>query len=169
MSDVGLFLLLFAALCGVVALIRVFAWFTDVRDAGGPIAYARQVSGRYVKDNAEQPAYVMSRSELSSAGLSASAVQTDGRSDRQTASPAPLPRDVMLDICRDLRGHGYGREEARTLLRKLGQPLDNNVWSAAAPAPATEPRMLLVRDNGAAPRAVPLYDDPALNYESPPA
>ena len=137
MSDFGVGLILFALLAGVLVLIRFFAWLTDVLEAGGPVAYARQASGRYVVSTNQQPApIVMSRAEQSDASLTASALQTDAQTDaRQTR----LPPDVMLDICRDLRRHGYSRDDARAILRKLGQPLDNNIWTQAAlPTPDAE-------------------------------
>ena len=52
MSDFGVFLLLFAALAGALGLIKFFAWLTDIREAGGPVAYARQASGRYIEPRA---------------------------------------------------------------------------------------------------------------------
>lgn len=136
MSDVGLFLLLFAALVGCIGLIWLFAWFEDIRQAGGPVAYWRQAGGRYVVNTNAQPApNVMSRSAQNEGGLAASDLQTDRQTDTR---PTRLPPEVMVDICKDLRAHGYTREQARSLLRKFGQPLDNNLWSPAAPTPDAE-------------------------------
>lgn len=171
MSQFGLFLLMFAALCGLVALIRALAWLTDVREAGGPRAYLQQRSGRYiVSTNAEQPVSVMSRSDDEDSRLGASVSQTDGQADRQTAAPAPIGRDIMLDICRDLRAHGYSRDGARVLLRKLGQSLDNNVWSDAAPptkAATVEDDTLITPYAGRRTKASYYPDDPALEYQAP--
>jgi hypothetical protein len=64
-----------------------------------------------------------------------SSLQTD---DRRTPDRPmiPLPsRDVMLDTYRTLRKLGMAREEARMMLRALGLPLDNNLWTQAAPPP----------------------------------
>lgn len=165
MTDFGAFLLVFAALAFAVALIRFFAWLTDVRESGGPRAYLRQRADRYLVNHSAQPApVVMSRSQDEIAGLPAPSLQTDAQTDRQTAGPAPLPRDVMLDICKSLRAHGYSRDDARALLRKLGQPLDNNIWADAAPAPPAYVTPIAQR-----PTAAAFEDTPELRYEAPPA
>lgn len=143
MSDFGVFLLLFAFLAAALGLIKFFAWLTDWREAGGFSAYARKASERYVVNTNQQSApNVMSRSDQSDDRLPASVSQTDRQTDDRPPAPVMLPRDVMFDICKDLRAHGYSREAARAFLRKVGQPLDNNLWAQAALPAASEPEHL---------------------------
>jgi len=67
--------------------------------------------------------------------FSSSERQTDQtQTPDQTAGRARVPVDAL----RSLRQHGYSRNEARELLRLLGLPLDNNLWSQAAPAPPAD-------------------------------
>jgi hypothetical protein len=167
MSDLGLFLLVFAALFCAVLLIRFFAWLTDVRDAGGPIAYFRQASGRYVvSTNASGGAVVMSRSQNTNDGFAASALQTD---DRQTTDRRTMPvptRDQMLDIFKVVRAAGIKRDQLAGAWRAAGLPLDNNVWADAAPAeqPAQHFTPIVGRPTNAV-----FESDPDFPYVQPPA
>lgn len=176
MSGFGLFLLMFAALCGLVALIRALAWLTDVREAGGPVAYARQVSGRYVKDNAEQPTAVMSRSENESAPSARPSLGTDGvqASDGRTI-PIPTP-EQMLDIFKVLREAGVKRDRLAPAWRAAGLPLSNDVWRDAAPpeppakaAPDEDDDTMITPFAGRRTKASYYPDDPALEYQAPTA
>lgn len=136
-SDFGLFLLLLAALFGAVLLIRFFAWLTDVRDAGGPIAYARQASERYVVKRSDTAApVVMSREEDNEwrSGLS------DLRPDTDQTQTTTYNRAGMIDIYRLMRKYNIPREEARAAFQSAALPLDNNQWAKVAPpAPHVTP------------------------------
>lgn len=75
--------------------------------------------------------------------------QTDADRPAQTAVLTPTPearRAAMLDICRALRAAGYGREEARAVLRGAGLSLDNNLWTEAAPPPPEATRRTPIAD-----------------------
>jgi hypothetical protein len=110
----------------------------------------------------EDEACVMSRPADSDTPSSSSSLETDNRQTAQTPM-IPLPsRAVMLDTFRLLRNYGIPREEARPIIKALGLPLDNNLWTEAMPrndALPDPPRVLQVRDNGSAPRAIPFDPD----------
>ena len=135
-----------------------FVWFFVARPALEGLGFL-PTTVNSIED--EAPA-VMSRSEDEGAGLSASSLQTQAQTDRQTGKPAPLPREIMVDICQSLRAHGYGRDEARSLLRKMGQPLDNNVWADSIPPEPQYRTPIAGRATGAA-------FDADFPYEAPPA
>ena len=76
---------------------------------------------------------------MSSVGAGASpslpsSLQTDSRQTADRPALAMPSRDVMLNTCKMLRKHGMSREEARSMLKSMGLPLDNNLWADAAPA-----------------------------------
>ena len=135
MSDIGLFLLLFAALAIVVGVIRLLAWLTDFFEAGGIRAALKRSADRYVVVNSsdDSSANVMSRASDNDRPAAALLLQTDARqTPRQTQWPA-LTREETLDICKALRQRGFLRDEARLIFRAFHQPLDNNLWTQAAP------------------------------------
>lgn len=135
MSDVGLFLLLFAALAIVLVVIRLLAWLTDFFEAGGIRAALQRSADRYVSVNhsSNNSTNVMSREQDSDRSAAPLLLQTD---DRQTPRQPQWPKlsyDETLDICKALRLRGFSRDEARQLFRAFHQPLDNNLWTQAAP------------------------------------
>lgn len=165
MSDFGLFLLMFAALALAVGVIRGLAWLTDFVEAGGIRGAIERGTDRYVVNRYEEDdAPIMSRSEETHAPSMPSSLQTDGRqtADRQ---PAAQPsRDVMLDTYKRLRKLNMSRDEARTMLKALGLPLDNNLWTQAAPA---EDEIIRVTPIAGRPTKAQFETDPELMYQPP--
>ena len=89
-------------------------------------------------------------------------------SERQTdrRQTADRPRVASPEALRNLRQHGYSREDARLLLRLLDYPLDNNAWAqVAAPPPAAQGQP--VTPWGGRPYDPARYhqDDPELHYQ----
>ena len=86
---------------------------------------------------------------------------------QQTDSRPPVfvtpSRDVMLDTYRRLRKYGMPREEARVMLKSLSLPLDNNLWTAAAPTGDEHITPIAGRRTQAQFEA-----EPELRYEAPP-
>jgi len=117
------------------------------------------------------PAAVMSRSALAPAVDGLSSLRQTADQTRQTAqTPTQPTKEQKLTLYRTMRAQGISREKARPILVAMGWPLDNNLWAEAAPADApapTEPRVLMVRDNGNDPR--PVVFDPDFPYSAPPA
>lgn len=130
MSDFGLFLLLCAGLLVALGVIRFLAWLTELQDAHGSLGRA---GVNTVKKYVAPRPRVMSRYDEGVGPYVPLLIETDSRrqTDRQAAPPPS--RAVMLDSHRLLRKYGIPREEARQMYKSLGLPLDNNLWTDAAP------------------------------------
>ncbi len=116
-----------------------------------------------VKDFFVSAPDVMSRSEEDDRPAAPLLLQTD---DRQTPRPAQWPKltpDETLDICKVLRRRGFLRDEARLIFRAFHQPLDNNLWAAAAPDEDTHLTPIAGR-----PTKAQFEQDPDMAYEAPP-
>lgn len=88
---------------------------------------------RPVKSIPVSDAHVMSRSGGNDPPSDPPSLQTnDVQTPDQTNDPAAR-RQKLLDTYRPLRKLGMSRDDARTLLNRLGYPLDNNLWVEAAP------------------------------------
>jgi hypothetical protein len=83
----------------------------------------------------------------------------DGRTDPQPIALKP----ATLDICKDLRAHGYNRDQARAFLRMVDRSLGNDTWAAAAP----DEQVTVTPIVGRPTRAVFREEGP-LRYEDPP-
>lgn len=144
----------------LIAFVAVGAiWFRIVRPA---IEDYRELSRESAGD-----ADVMSRAmEIDEATIAPSALRQTAPQTDQTAAPPPIPRDVMIDTLRSLREHGYSREQARALLRGLRQPLDNNLWTAAAP-PERNDDEIVTPFAGRRTKASYYPDNPELEFEPP--
>lgn len=154
-----------AALDMIVALIAVSALVIGLLSmlVGRLVAWWDRV--RSVKHSQNSNAVVMSRSRENERPSLPSSLQTDSR---QTADRPMIPmpsRDIMLDIYKLLRKHGVPREDARPVLKAAGLPLDNNLWSQAAPPEPIAVTPIAGRPTSAAFR----QDDPDLRYEAPPS
>jgi len=130
MSDVGIGILLFVGVMGLVGLIRFLAWLTDLKDEHGSLGRA---GVNTVRKYVEVRPRVMSRSDSTPPLSSPSSLQTDNRQTADKPLPPAPSRDVMLNTHKLLRKYGVPREEARPVLKALGLPLDNNLWTDAAP------------------------------------
>ena len=140
MSDIGVFLLLFACLLIAVGLIRFFSWLTELQEKHGSLGRAGvNTVKRYIA--VERP--VMAREDETQPVYLPSALQTDNRQTTDKPAPAVPSRDVMLNSHKLLRKYGIPREEARLMYKSLGLPLDNNLWADAAP-PEDEHRTPIV-------------------------
>ena len=126
--------ILFAA-CVVIVTAGVI-WFHILRPMLESFGLIRApAEPEAVNDYQEADAVVMSRASIAADENPPPSLQTDSR---QTTDRPMMPtpaRDVMLDTYRSLRKHGYAREEARAMLKALGLPLDNNLWSKATEEP----------------------------------
>jgi hypothetical protein len=89
---------------------------------------------RTVNDYQEAAPVVMSRSADTAPVERPLSLQTDSRQTADRPLPPAPSRDVMLNTHKLLRKYGVPREEARPVLKALGLPLDNNLWTEAAPA-----------------------------------
>lgn len=78
---------------------------------------------------------LMSRTSGEAPDDRASSPQTDGQTDGAAPTMSAPNREQMLDIFKVLRAAGVKREDLRPAWRAAGLPLDNNLWSEAAPPP----------------------------------
>ena len=82
---------------------------------------------------------VMSRTSDDASPEPRAAVRQTGQTDAPPkVIPVPTP-DQMVDIFRQLRAAGVKRDDLRPLWNAAGLPLDNNLWTKAAPAPEAPP------------------------------
>lgn len=79
--------------------------------------------------------------------------------------PTPTTTQI-LDSCRVLRQAGLTRDQARAALKALGLPLDNNLWSQAAPI--DDGQVIVTPFAGRVTRREYYPDDPGLVYQEPP-
>lgn len=136
MSDFGLFLVMCAGLLLLLGLLRFLAWLTELQNEHGSLGRAGLNT---VKKYVVARPRVMSQPTHDVLPSIPSAVQTDDRQTTDRPAPAVPPRDVMLNSHKLLRKYGIPREEARAMYKSLGLPLDNNLWTEAAPtAPADD-------------------------------
>ena len=109
---------------------------------------------------------ILSSAPARLASETAPSVQTDGqtRGDR-AMMPTPTTTQI-LDSCRVLRQAGLTRDQARAALKALGLPLDNNLWSQAAPT--DDGQVIVTPFAGRVTRREYYPDDPGLVYQEPP-
>lgn len=120
---------------------------------------------RVVSNYQERAPHVMSRSDDDDAPSRPSSPQTDGvQTDRQPA-PAVPGRAELLTLYSTMRAAGISREKARTALKAVGLPLDNNLWAEALPAaPADESYVTPIVGR---PTSARFETDPELAYQAP--
>jgi hypothetical protein len=124
------------AICVVIVVAGV-VWFHILR----PILVDFGVIGvdESVKDNEPTPAVIMSRPEYATPLSTPSSLRTD---DGRTETTAPQPRfteDQLLTLYALLRSSGVTRDRATPALKAAGIPVNNNLWTRAAPpAPADD-------------------------------
>jgi hypothetical protein len=143
-----------------------FLWFYIARpilEDAGIIRDEETVNG-----SAGNAPVVMSRSDEGDRRLSPSSLETDSRQTADSAVRPALSRDVMLDTYRLLRKYGVPREEARPILKAAGVPLDNNLWSQAAPPAKEYDDDTIVTPWAGRRTRASYYDDPRLEYQQPP-
>lgn len=140
MSDIGIFLLLFACLLIAVGLIRFFSWLTELQEKHGSVTRAGvNTVKRYVV--VERP--VMSRHDEGAGPYFPQSLQTDGAQTPDQTEIAALRRAKLFDTYRTLRELGMSRDAARAFLKPWNIPVDNNLWADAAP-PEDEHRTPIV-------------------------
>lgn len=142
------------------------AWFPPPSDSppAAPPTAAR------VNHLAPDAPIILSSSPPRLASETAPSVQTDGQT-RGDRTMIPMPTTAqMLDSCRVLRQAGLTRDQARAALKALGLPLDNNLWSQAAPpaAPTDDDQLIVTPFAGRVTRREYYPDDPGLVYQEPP-
>jgi hypothetical protein len=165
MTDLGLFLLMCAAICLLIGAIKFLAWVSDAVErhrAGEPWIEVRPMS----KVPAPPAPVVMSRATPEVAPSPPSDLRQTAAPDQTDALPAPVVKSATLDTCKTLRGLGMSREQARTFLRSLGWGLDNNTW-AAAKEDADD--LTLTPFAGRVTRRSFYETEPELEYQEPPA
>lgn len=131
MSDIGLFLLMFAGLLLLLGVIRFLAWLTELQETHGSVTRAGvNTVKRYVAPRPRDT----SSSVASAAPSFLSSPETDSL---QTAYRQPQPaqpgRPELLTLYQTMRAAGISREKARPVLKGVGLSLDNNLWAEAAP------------------------------------
>lgn len=109
-----------------------------------------------------KPAPIMSNSQNAEKSL-ASRPRTDAPADGRTEPQQPAPHPVTVDTARQLRAHGFTRDEARAFLKTLGWTLGNDTWSKAQPE--EEPQMTPVAGR---PTNATFREEGALAYKDPP-
>lgn len=130
MSEFGVYLLLFVGVLLLVGVLRFLAWLTELQQEHGSLGRAGvNTVKRYVQPTPR----VMSRSPESPPVFLPSALETDSRQTADKPALAMPSRDVMLNTFKLLRKYNIPREEARIVVKSLGLPLDNNLWTEAAP------------------------------------
>ena len=65
-----------------------------------------------------------------------SSLETDARQTRDAPALPKMKAEELLTLCRLMRVHGIGREEAQAAFTASGLPFNNNVWASAKPSPA---------------------------------
>lgn len=170
------------ALCiGGAALLVFLFWLNHVLRTGGKrterktvqappwislgLSYLLGGSGPVKSLEGGAPAVMSYEEERPPENTLSSQRQTAPQTDRHPTAPS-LPRDVMLDIYRLLRAHNVPREKARPALKAAGIPLDNNLWTEAAPPEEESEYSTPIA--GRTTKATFHPDDPALEYQPPP-
>lgn len=86
-----------------------------------------------VKHSDDSASHVMSRSEDDDPPYVPSLLQTDDVQTPDQTAMAAARRRKLLDTYRPLRRLGMTRDDARAFLKTWDIPLDNNLWTEAAP------------------------------------
>lgn len=108
---------------------------------------------------------IMSHSPQEPRDLSPSDLQTRPQTAQDQTEDAQARREKLLYTYGVLRKRGFSREEARAMLNTWGIPLDNNLWSKAAPV-TEEPQEKAPISGRAIPAGVRFHeDDPELEYK----
>lgn len=118
------------AICVVIVIAGV-VWFHVVR----PILVDFGVIGvdESVKDNEPTPPDIMSRPESAVPPFAPSSLRTDDGRTETTASQPKFTEDQLLTLYVLLRSSGVTRDRATPALKAAGIPVNNNLWTRAAP------------------------------------
>lgn len=146
----------------VTIVIAGWLWFYIVR----PILedYGVLAPMESVRTSEDSGTNVMSRVRDEMSPVAPSSLQTDNRqTDRRIEAAKPRPEE-LLTLYTLMRAAGIGREEARPALKAVGLPLDNNLWTKAAP-PADDP--IARTPIAQRPTSAQFQDDPGLAYQPP--
>jgi hypothetical protein len=119
-----------------------------------------------VKSSPVSAGAVMSRAAEPAAATGASDLKTDGMPRQTDAPPVVTFPSATLDMCKDLRAHGYSREDARAFLKLAGFSLNNNTWAQAKPAESAPVSLTPIAGRPTA--ATFAEEEPELKYEPPP-
>jgi len=142
----------------VTVIILGFLWFYIAR----PILEDYGViAPRDVNDYEDAAPVVMSRSADEPAPSIASSLETRPVQTPDQAIDPAARRAKLLDTYRPLRKLGMCRDDARALLNPWGIPLDNNLWTEAAP------QTPYVTPVAGRPTSARFETDPELRYEAP--
>lgn len=135
MSDIGLVMILFVGVLLLVGILRFLAWLTELQNEHGSLGRA---GVNTFKKYVEVRPRVMSRSANDAPASALLSPQTDSpQTDRQPATAQP-GRAELLTLFKALRAAGIKRDDIRPALKGVGLPLDNNLWTDAAPAESDE-------------------------------
>ena len=149
----------FFAICVVIVVVGV-VWFHIAR----PILVDFGVIG--VKDYETPPAAVMSRPETAAPPFIPSSLRTDdGRTETTTPQPK-FTEEQLLTLYALLRSSGVTRDRATPALKAAGIPVNNNLWTRAAPPAPTEDGEYRTPIAGRPTSAV--FETGELTYEPPP-
>lgn len=88
---------------------------------------------RSVKSYEEDEPIIMSRSEDGVPPSAPSSLETDGRRTETTAPGPKFTEDQLLTLYGFLRELGVTRDRATPILKASGIPVNNNLWTRAAP------------------------------------
>lgn len=118
-----------------------------------------------VNDYEDGEPIVMSRGQNNDREISSSSLQTRPQTASDQTEDPRARRAKLLDTYRVLRKLGMNRDDARALLKPWDIPLDNNLWSQAAPPPE-EPQEKAPISGRALPPNVKFHEDePELQYQ----
>lgn len=125
-----------------------------------------------VNDNDDPACNDMSSEDDYPSLLRPSSLETDRRTDGQTAQTSARRAEQLLTLYRTMRAAGIGREDARKALKEAGLPLNNDVWRKAAPPPkvaqpSNDDDMMVTPYAGRRTRASYYPDEPDLEFQSP--
>lgn len=128
--------------------------------------------GSRVNDYADADADDMSSADAAMPPSRLSSLETDRRADRQTEQPARVSAEQLLTLYQLMRAAGIGREDARAAFKAAGLPLNNDVWSKAAPPPKVpqptdDDDTMITPYAGRRTRASYYPEEPELEYRSP--
>lgn len=147
-----IFIIMAVLIFGALGLMVGWGKFQEWRERRRAVSYSQDSGGDIMSRGASAPLANM-----------ASSLQTD---NRQTADRPTMPvptTEEMLNIFRVLRAAGVKRDALRGPWRAARLPLDNNLWTQAAP-----PEPPTVTPIAGRPTAAQFQDDPELTYEAPP-
>lgn len=165
MSDIGIFLLLFACLLIAVGLIRFFSWLTELQEKHGSVTRAGvNTVKRYVM--VERP--VMSRPIVQTEPYEGRTERTNERSPHQIIWDAFLLDKTRIRLIELMVDSDLTTTDIRALLKGESKTIGEEVEAARLRLGKTAPDQYRTPIAGRPTNAVYYDQEPELHYEMPP-